>query len=43
MKFQRRFGNRKSTNPKKGMLLIIVLIVILYLFFNADKIIGKIL
>ncbi|MDO6745229.1 hypothetical protein [Tenacibaculum soleae] len=41
MKFQRRFGNRKKTNPKKGLYLIIMLIVVLYLFFNADAIIGK--
>ena len=41
MKFQRRFGNRKKTNPKKGLYLIIMLIVVLYLFFNADSIIGK--
>ncbi|CAM1334806.1 hypothetical protein [Tenacibaculum aestuariivivum] len=41
MKFERRFGNKKKTNPKKGLYLMAVLIVVLYLFFNADKIIGR--
>ncbi|WP_262509207.1 hypothetical protein [Tenacibaculum ovolyticum] len=43
MEFKRRFGNRKKTQPKKGLYLIAVLIVVLYLFFNADKIIGRFL
>ena len=41
MKFERRFGNRKKTKPKKGLYLICLLIVVLYLFFNADTFIGK--
>ncbi|WBX71736.1 hypothetical protein [Tenacibaculum retecalamus] len=41
MKFKRRFGNKKETKPKKGLYLIGVLVVVLYLFFNADKIIGR--
>ncbi|WBX73304.1 hypothetical protein PG913_10650 [Tenacibaculum pacificus] len=43
MEFKRRFGSRKKTAPKKGLYLVVVLIVILYLFFNVDKIIGRFL
>jgi len=43
MKFQRRFGNRKKSNPKRGLFLIVLLIVVLYLFFNADKFLERIL
>lgn len=38
MKFQRRFGNRKKSNPKRGLFLIGLLIVVLYLFFKADTV-----
>lgn len=41
MEFKRRFGERKKANPKKGLFLIILLALVLYLFFNADKIIGR--
>lgn len=41
MEFKKRFGSRKRTNPKKGLFLIILLAVVLYLFYNAEKIIGK--
>lgn len=41
MKFERRFGQRKKSNPKKGLFLIILLAIVLYLFFNADKIIQR--
>ncbi|TYP99453.1 hypothetical protein C7447_10149 [Tenacibaculum adriaticum] len=43
MKFERRFGNQKKTNPKRGLFLVVLLIIVLYLFFNADKIIGRFL
>lgn len=43
MEFKRRFGKRKKANPKRGLFLIILLAFVLYLFFNADKIIGKFL
>ena len=41
MKFKRRFGNKREATPKKGVYLLLVLVVVLYLFFNADKIIGR--
>ena len=43
MKFQRRFGNRKKSNPKRGLLLIGLLILVLYLFFKADVFLERIL
>jgi len=43
MEFKRRFGDRKRTKPQKGLFLIVLLILALYLFFNADKIIGRFL
>ncbi len=41
MEFKRRFGKRRKANPKKGLYLVILLVLVLYLFFNADKIIGR--
>ncbi len=41
MEFKRRFGKRKTTKPKKGLYLVVLLAIVLYLFFNADKIIGR--
>jgi len=43
MEFKRRFGNQKRGNPKRGLFLVILLIVVLYLFFNAEKILGRFL
>lgn len=43
MKIKRRFGNKKQGNPKRGLALVILLIIVLYLFFNADKILGRLL
>ncbi len=43
MKFEKRFGDRIKNNPKKGLLLILLLAVILYLFFNAEKILKHFL
>lgn len=43
MEFKRRFGNRKKANPKKGLLLIILLAIALYLFYNIEKIISNLL
>lgn len=41
MEFKRRFGERKKSNPKRGLLLIILLAIVLYVFFNADKLTGN--
>ncbi|WP_408042762.1 hypothetical protein [Tenacibaculum litopenaei] len=43
MEFKRRYGRRKKANPKKGLYLVVLLVVVIYLWFNAEKIITKIL
>ncbi|CAM1342362.1 hypothetical protein C8N26_1030 [Tenacibaculum lutimaris] len=43
MEFKRRFGNRKKGNPKRGLFLVILLIIVLYLFFNAENILSRFL
>jgi len=43
MKFERRFGKRKKTNSKRGLALIVLLIIVLYLFLNAENILGRLL
>lgn len=42
MEFQRRFGKRKKSNPKKGIILIMLLILALFLWFQAENIIHRI-
>jgi hypothetical protein len=37
----KRFGNRKKSNPKKGLFLVILLAIALFLFFNAEKLISR--
>lgn len=37
----KRFGNRKKTNSKKGLALVILLALALILFFNAEKLMSK--
>lgn len=40
MKFKRRFGNRKKATPKKGLLLVMLLALVLLLWFNTEKFLG---
>ena len=40
MKF-RKIRERKKSNPKRGIVLVILLIVIVYLWMNAESIISK--
>ncbi len=39
----RRLRNRKKGNPKRGLMFIVLLIVLVYLFMNAEAILSKIL
>jgi hypothetical protein len=39
----RRFRERKKGNPKRGIIFVILLIMMVYLWMNADAIISKIL
>lgn len=41
MKFERRFAKRKKGNPKRGLALVVLLIIVLYLFLNAENILGR--
>ena len=40
MKFT-RINERKKTNPKRGIVLVILLIIIVYLWMNAEGIVHK--
>ena len=39
----RRIRERKKSNPKRGILFIVLLIIIVYLFMNAESILTRIL
>lgn len=43
MEFKRKYGQRRQTNPKRGILLVILLVLVLYLFFNAEQLFSKLL
>ena len=36
MKFQRRFGKQRKTNPKKGLFFVILLAIALIIWFKAE-------
>lgn len=40
MKYK-RFRNRKRTNYKRGIILVILLLIILYLWLNAENLITN--
>ena len=42
MKF-RRIRERKKANPKRGIVLVILLIAIIYLWMNAEGIVTRLL
>ncbi len=42
MKF-RRIKERKKAKPQKGIFLVILLIIIIYLFMNAEGFVTKLL
>jgi len=41
MKFERKFGKRKRTNSKKGLFLVLLLAIALYLWFNAETLLKS--
>lgn len=43
MEFKRRYGGRRQANPKRGMFLVMLLVLVLYLFFNAEELFSKLL
>ena len=40
MEFKRKFGKQKKSKPKKGLFLIVLLAIALYLWFNAESILN---
>ncbi len=41
MEFKRRFGKRKKANSKRGLMLVILLIIVLLVWYNAEGIMTK--
>lgn len=41
MEFKRRFGNRKKTKPKKGLFLVLLLIIALLFWYKAEAILER--
>ncbi len=39
----RRIRERKKSNPKRGIIFIILLIIMVYVWMNAEAILSKIL
>ncbi len=39
----RRIRGRKKPNPKRGIVFIILLIIMVYLWMNAEEILSKVL
>jgi|TARA_R110001592_G_scaffold111398_1_gene308536 hypothetical protein len=37
MEFKRKFGKNKESKPVKGLFLIILLIIAVFLWFNAES------
>ncbi len=42
MKFQRKFGGRRKSNPKKGLFLVLLLLLALFLWSEAENILASI-
>ncbi|WP_430928433.1 hypothetical protein [Polaribacter marinivivus] len=41
MKFERKFGKRKRTKSKKGLFLVVLLAIALYLWLNAETLLKS--
>jgi hypothetical protein len=37
MEFKRKFGKQKKSKPTKGLLLVLLLALVLYLWYNAES------
>lgn len=40
MEFKRKFGKQKESKPKKGLFLILLLALILFLWFKTESILS---
>ncbi len=43
MEFKRKFGTRKRANPKRGIYLVVLLFIMVYLWMNAERILNSLL
>lgn len=41
MEFKRKFGRKKESKPKKGLFLVLLLALAIYLWYNAEPLLGK--
>jgi hypothetical protein len=37
MEFKKKFGNRKKSKPQKGLLLVGLLILVIFLWYKAES------
>lgn len=42
MEFKRRFGKQKESNPRKGIMLVLLLALALFLWFKAESLLTAI-
>lgn len=42
MEFKRRFGKQKESKPKKGIMLVLLLALALFLWFKAEPLLSAI-
>ncbi|WP_262713730.1 hypothetical protein [Polaribacter sp. IC066] len=42
MEFKRRFGKQKESKPKKGIMLVLLLALALFLWFKAESLLSAI-
>ncbi|MGK0413844.1 MAG: hypothetical protein ACJA1B_002055 [Polaribacter sp.] len=42
MKFKRKFGKQKESKPKKGLLLVLLLALVIFLWFKAETLLTAI-
>ncbi|WP_258848554.1 hypothetical protein [Polaribacter sp. WD7] len=40
MEFKRKFGRRKESKPQKGLFLVILLVIVIFLWFKTDAILD---
>lgn len=43
MEINKRFGKRKKGNSKRGLILVLLLALVIYLFYNIESIMAKFL
>lgn len=41
MEFKRKFGRKKESKPKKGLFLLLLLALVLFLWYNAESLLKS--